>query len=88
MKIILAAAALTFVTYSAVPQAHAEAISVSDCQAIWNSARPKGSNMDAEIAKAYMKDFAAVDTDNNKAVSSDEFFEGCKKGIVHARSDK
>lgn len=76
-----AATALSPVAAQAAP------LSVSECQAIWNSARPKGSNMDAAIAKAYMKDFAAVDTDKNQAVSSDEFFTGCKKGIVHARSD-
>lgn len=87
MKMTLSMAGMCALAMFVPLAAHAAPLSVSECQAIWNSARPKGSNMDAAIAKAYMKDFAAVDTDNNKAVSSDEFFEGCKNGTVHARSD-
>lgn len=87
MKTTLLIAGLCSAMAFAPVAAQAAPISVSECQSIWNSARPKGSNMDAAIAKAYMKDFAAVDTDKNQAVSSDEFFEGCKKGTVHARSE-
>lgn len=81
MKHIILPVALLFAMLVPVQAAK---LSVVDCEAVWNDARPKGSALNAELAKRYMADFEAVDTDGNKHISSDEFYAGCAKGLVHA----
>ena len=61
-------------------------LSKADCEAIWNGARPGSSDMTAEVAKPYVDDFKAVDTDGDNRISSGEFYAGCDKGLVHAAS--
>jgi hypothetical protein len=81
MKKILVAAALLVGT---MVSAQAANLSKTDCEAIWNDARPKGSDMSAELAKPYVDDFKAVDTNGDNHISSNEFLAGCDKGLVHA----
>jgi hypothetical protein len=42
--------------------------------------------MSAELAKPYVDDFKAIDTNGNGRISSDEFYAACAKGLVHAAS--
>jgi hypothetical protein len=84
MKLIIASAALVLVT---VWPAHAAKLNQADCSALWNSSQPKGSDLDEERAKPYVTDFKAVDTNSDGRISSDEFYAGCEKGLVHAAGD-
>ncbi len=43
--------------------------------------------MDAALAKPYVTDFKAVDTNSDNQISSGEFFAGCDKGLVHAANN-
>ena len=83
MKTVIIAAALLVGT---MVSAEAANLSKTECEATWNDARPKGSDMDAALAKPYVTDFKAVDTNSDNHVSSDEFYAGCEKGLVHAAS--
>lgn len=71
-KIIVAAALLVGTMVSA----QTANLSKTECQAVWNDARPKGSDMNAELAKPYVTDFKAVDTNGNNHISSNEFLAG------------
>jgi hypothetical protein len=83
MKKVIVAAALLMGT---IVSAQAANLSKAECEAIWNDARPKGSDMDAALAKPYVTDFKAVDTNTDNHISSGEFYAGCDKGLVHAAS--
>lgn len=61
-------------------------LSTAQCEAIWNGAAPAGGDMSAELAKPYVDDFKAIDTNGNGRISSDEFYAACAKGLVHAAS--
>ena len=62
-------------------------LSKAQCEAIWNAARPGSSDMTAKLAKPYVDDFKAVDTNSDGSISSGEFYAGCAKGLVHAASE-
>ena len=76
----------TMVFSGTMVSAQSAKLSKADCEAIWNDAKPKGSDMTAEVAKPYVDDFKAVDTDGDNRISSGEFYAGCDKGLVHAAS--
>jgi hypothetical protein len=88
MKKIIVAAALLVGTmvFSGTMVSAGAILSTAECEAIWNGARPGGSDMTAELAKPYVDDFKAVDTDGNNRIESNEFYAGCAKGLVHAAS--
>lgn len=59
-------------------------LSTADCEAIWNGARPGGSDLTPELAKPYLDDLKAVDTNGDGRIDSGEFYAACAKGLVHA----
>ena len=76
----------TTVSLGTMASAQNAKLSTADCEAIWNGARPGGSDMTPELAKAYVDDFKAVDTNGDGRIESNEFYAACAKGLVHAAS--
>ena len=62
MKTVIVAAALLL---GPIAPALAANLSKADCEATWNDARSKGSDMEAELAKPYVIDFKAVDANSD-----------------------
>ena len=77
---------LTSLLLPTLAPAQAAKLNTADCEALWNNTRPKGSDLNAELAKPFVTDFKAVDTDGNNHISSGEFYAGCEKDLVHAPS--
>ena len=76
----------TTVFFGTMVSAQNAKLSTAECEAIWNGARPGGSDVTPELAKPYVDDFKAVDTNGDGRISSGEFYAGCAKGLVHAAS--
>ena len=58
-------------------------LSQSDCQAVWNKVSPKSSDFSQQQAQPYVTDFKKVDANGDVKISSSEFQDGCKNGLVH-----
>lgn len=56
-------------------------LSLDECRAVWNLAAGR-SDLGRDQAKAYVPDFAAVDTNGDGKITNAEFRAGCEKGLV------
>ena len=58
-------------------------LSQIDCQKVWNKVSPKSSDLSQQQAQPYVTNFKEVDANGDAKISSSEFQDGCKNGLVH-----
>ncbi|XSG82984.1 MAG: hypothetical protein ACPW61_04185 [Methyloligella sp. ZOD6] len=62
-------------------------LSDDQCKEVWSMTERDGDTLSQDKAEPFVLNFAMVDTNDDKSVSSDEFMKGCSKGWIQAKGD-